>query len=256
MFKNESGVFCKNAKKNKQKAFLWKWPGKNSSATRGTFCMSNKRFEKTGFWKTRKKRIKNTVKNNDLDLKNLVKIIGFSKKGGARVAVLVSCQVVLVSCPRESRLRKSHQPLVAGWFKFLFCYFLFPSFPRGRVLSLFPINNNPSLARWTINPTKFWAPTTGALQNVHFDQRKINILRFQATTRPFSMSKIVPFSTGKAIFLILLHWRSLVGPNRCYPTCTIFQKGKSTFCGSAPKWGPVAYRCPLQQGCWTAPKAP
>ena len=50
---------------------------------------------------------------------------------------------------------ESHQPLVAGWFKFLFCYFLFPSFLRGRVLSLFLINNNPSPTRRTNNPTPF-----------------------------------------------------------------------------------------------------
>ena len=82
---------------------------------------------------------------------------------------------------------------MAGWFKFLFCYFLFPSFPRGGVLSLFPINNNPSPGRRTPHQTHF-APLP---KNIHFLAGKSMFFVSNAfahfCTLPWAVSKMCTF---------------------------------------------------------------
>ena len=60
-------------------------------------------------------------------------------------------------------------------------------------------------------------------KNIYFPKGKLNILRFQATTRPFSMPKIVHFPKGKQIFLLPVHYRSFAGPNWCYQKAFVFQ---------------------------------
>ena len=72
----------------------------------------------------------------------------------------------------DQKSMQSHQPFGLGWFR-VGCLFSTPLLSTllvstlwGGVISLFPINNNPSPSRRTINPTPF-GPSPPALSKIH-----------------------------------------------------------------------------------------